>query len=556
MRITSRKTTIAFFITLGVCLAATAAVLSTSWVILNWREIVPLILGVIFFVFIIAGVILNTIFLVHEIRRNEQQDSFLNAVTHELKTPITSIRLYLETLQKRNVDEEQRREFYQVMLNDTQRLMGTVEQVLRAARVVQKNALLSRSEIEIGPLVQDTLDLARSRHHLSPEAMDWAGDGRPAERLTVMGDREELATALSNVFDNAVKYSQKDPSIRVDVLTPDLRYVQIRVQDAWHRGISRRIEAYLQALLSRANARCDTGKGQRVGSIYRSRHRAPPWWQCLRGERRSRTGHNRYHSIAEELAVSGILLVEDEEHLARGLKFNLEAEGYPTRVVGDGETALDLLLTKHSEFDLLVLDVMLPGKDGFAVATELRKADHYIPLLMLTARGRPEDVLKGFASGADDYLPKPFDLAILLARIRSLLRRRDWSRTLLKNPPADVRVAEPKDADSLREFDVYTFAGRQVDFGTLELRANGKVFRLTLMEAELLRHLIRNSGKIVSRKSILEEVWGLHEDTDTRAIDNFVVRLRKYIEKDPSHPQHLLTVRGVGYRFLPTLADS
>jgi two-component system, OmpR family, alkaline phosphatase synthesis response regulator PhoP len=248
--------------------------------------------------------------------------------------------------------------------------------------------------------------------------------------------------------------------------------------------------------------------------------------------------------------VNEILLVEDEEHLARGLKFNLEAEGYRTTVAGDGETALDLLLKQRGDFDLLVLDVMLPGKDGFAVATELRKASNYIPLLMLTARSRPEDVLKGFASGADDYLPKPFDLAILLARIRSLLRRRDWGRTLLNDPPAEVRVAEPKDADSLREFDVYAFDDKQVDFGTLELRANDKVFRLTLMEAELLRHLIRNSGKIVSRKNILEEVWGLHEDTDTRAIDNFIVRLRRYIEKDPAHPQHLLTVRGVGYRFL------
>ncbi len=231
MRITSRKTTIAFFITLGVCVAATATVLSTSWIILNWRAIVPLILGVIFFGFIIAGVILNTIFLVREIRRNEQQDSFLNAVTHELKTPITSIRLYLETLQKRQLDEEQRREFYQVMLDDTQRLMGTVEQVLRAARVVQKNALFSRSEVEVGPLVQDALELTRSRHHLPCEAMDWAPDGRPAERLTVMGDREELATALSNVLDNAIKYSPKAPGIRVEVLTPDLRTVQIRVKD-------------------------------------------------------------------------------------------------------------------------------------------------------------------------------------------------------------------------------------------------------------------------------------------------------------------------------------
>ena len=246
-----------------------------------------------------------------------------------------------------------------------------------------------------------------------------------------------------------------------------------------------------------------------------------------------------------------ILVVEDEEHLARGLKFNLEAEGYKTEVAGDGETALNLLLEQRAAFDLLVLDVMLPGKDGFTVATELRQANHYIPLLMLTARGRPEDVLKGFAAGADDYLPKPFDLKILLARIQSLLRRREWSRVLVNDPPNDSRLAEPKSADLLREFDVYAFSGKQVDFGTLELRANSKIFRLTLMEAELLRHLIRNSGKIVSRKQILEEVWGLHEDTDTRAIDNFIVRLRKYIEKDPTKPQYLLTVRGIGYRFLP-----
>ncbi|MDR3746630.1 MAG: response regulator transcription factor [Acidobacteriota bacterium] len=249
--------------------------------------------------------------------------------------------------------------------------------------------------------------------------------------------------------------------------------------------------------------------------------------------------------------MSEILLVEDEEHLARGLKFNLEEEGYPTTVAGDGETALELLLQKREQFDLLVLDVMLPGKDGFVVTSELRRANNYIPVLMLTARGRPEDVLKGFASGADDYLPKPFDLSILLARIRGLLRRRDWGRTLLTNPPAEARVAEPKDANALREFDVYAFVGKEIDFGALELRAHGMMFRLTLMEAELLRYLIRSSGKVVSRKAILEEVWGLREDTDTRAIDNFIVRLRKYIEKDPSHPQHLLTVRGVGYRFLP-----
>lgn len=231
MRPISRTTKLAFFITLGVCIAVAATVLSTSWIILNWREVVPLILGVIFFGFIIAGVILNTIFLVREVRRNEQQDSFLNAITHELKTPITSIRLYLETLQKRPVDEAQRREFYQVMLDDTQRLEGTVEGVLRAARVTQKNAVLLRSVVPVGPMVQEAIDLARSRHHLTPQALDWSPDGRPGEQLTVMGDREELFTAVSNVLDNAVKYSPIDRSIRVAVQTPDLKRIEIRVDD-------------------------------------------------------------------------------------------------------------------------------------------------------------------------------------------------------------------------------------------------------------------------------------------------------------------------------------
>src|SRR6516225_1225954 len=231
MRITSRARTIAFFITFGVLIAGVAMVLNISWIIFNWREVVPLILGIIFFGFIIAGVILNTIFLVREVRRNEQQDSFLNAVTHELKTPITSIRLYLETLQKRDLDETQRREFYQVMLQDTQRLMGTVDQVLRAARVTQKNAIFHKSEIDVGPLIQDAVQLARLRHHLAANAMTWELDGKPAEPLSVAGDREELSAVLSNVLDNAVKYSPKDPQIHVDVVTPDLEHVQIKVQD-------------------------------------------------------------------------------------------------------------------------------------------------------------------------------------------------------------------------------------------------------------------------------------------------------------------------------------
>ena len=251
--------------------------------------------------------------------------------------------------------------------------------------------------------------------------------------------------------------------------------------------------------------------------------------------------------------MSRVLIVEDEAHLAQGLRFNLEAEGHSVEVASDGETAIELLLghkesvhkengkrepMQHREFDAVVLDVMLPGKDGFAVATELRAAKNFVPVLMLTARSRPEDVLKGFASGADDYLPKPFELPILLARLQGLLRRREWMGAS-QTPAADA----------------FSFDGRTIDFRKLELRVNRNTIQLTLMEADLLRHLIRNRGSIVSRKAILEEVWGLHEDTDTRAIDNFIVRLRRYIEDDPAKPKHLLTVRGVGYRFVPEPGD-
>jgi DNA-binding response OmpR family regulator len=245
--------------------------------------------------------------------------------------------------------------------------------------------------------------------------------------------------------------------------------------------------------------------------------------------------------------MSRVLVVEDEAHLAQGLRFNLEAEGYSAEVVGDGEGATDRLLEKKEKFDVVVLDIMLPGKDGFSVVSELRAARNYVPVLMLTARGRPEDVLKGFASGADDYLAKPFDLSILLARLQGLLRRTAWMRGAHAKTEQGGAQA---DSTGVGDFGTFSFAGKTIDFGALELRTADSTIHLTAMESELLRHLVRNDGHIVSRKQILEEVWGLHEDTDTRAIDNFVVRLRRYIELDPGHPRHLLTVRGVGYRFL------
>lgn len=238
--------------------------------------------------------------------------------------------------------------------------------------------------------------------------------------------------------------------------------------------------------------------------------------------------------------MSRILIVEDERHLADGLKFNLSADGHDVQVTGDGLTALDVLRAERGRFDAVVLDVMLPGKDGFEVARTLRAESDFVPILMLTARSRPEDVLHGFESGADDYLPKPFELAILLARLRGLLRRREWLRSPIDAP---VKVEAPPPAA-----DVLEFAGHRLDLRALELHARDRSYRLTVMEADLLAYLVRHAGQVVARKEILEKVWGLREDTDTRAIDNFIVRLRRYLEVDPAKPALIQTVRGVGYK--------
>jgi DNA-binding response OmpR family regulator len=278
--------------------------------------------------------------------------------------------------------------------------------------------------------------------------------------------------------------------------------------------------------------------------------------------------------------MSNILVVEDEAHLAEGLRFNLEAEGYQVNVVDTGEAALELFHGKKPDYDVVVLDVMLPGKDGFEVISELRQAGQFVPTLMLTARGRPEDVLKGFAAGADDYLTKPFELSILFARIRGLLRRRRWLETAIAPPTATpgsspvgsaigpevapsnairpegvtLDVASPNSNRSPLS-DRFVFGDKSVEFDALELHVREHVFPLTLMETNVLRYLIQHEGKPVSRRQMLEEVWGLHVDTDTRPIDNFIVRLRRYLEDDPTNPKHLLTVRGVGYRFVASARE-
>jgi two-component system, OmpR family, sensor histidine kinase SenX3 len=260
MRITSRAKTIAFVITLGTCLVAVAIFLNITWIVINWREVVPLVLGIIFFGVIIAGMVLNTIFLVREVRRNEQQDSFLNAVTHELKTPITSIRLYLETLERRAVDENKRHDFYRLMLEDTDRLLGTVDQVLKASEVRQRGAKKNWQDLNFSELVQQSVELVRLRHGLGPEAIRFGTD--PPGNVTTMGNPEELRTAVANLLENAVKYSRPRPEVVVDLLTPDMDNIQLRVRDNGI-GIAR---SELKRIFKRFYRALNAGAGQVKGT--------------------------------------------------------------------------------------------------------------------------------------------------------------------------------------------------------------------------------------------------------------------------------------------------
>ena len=228
-----------------------------------------------------------------------------------------------------------------------------------------------------------------------------------------------------------------------------------------------------------------------------------------------------------------VLIVEDEDHLAKGIRFNLELEGYDVELAAEGNEALERVRSPGPPFDVVILDVMLPGIDGFELAERMRSGGDFTPILMLTAKGLPGDMVRGLEAGADDYLAKPFDLTVLLARVKGLVRRRDWARG--ESAPAAVRIGEA-----------------EVDFRRFEIRSGGLTARLTLLEATLLKHLVQNEGRVVTKGEILEKVWNVSPDTETRAVDNFIVRLRRHIEPNPRFPKYLQTLRGAGYRLVLT----
>jgi len=232
--------------------------------------------------------------------------------------------------------------------------------------------------------------------------------------------------------------------------------------------------------------------------------------------------------------MAKLLIVEDEAHLAEGLRFNLEAEGHEVTVTGHGARAVELLTDAEQGFDLVILDLMLPEMGGLEVARRVRAAGVFVPILILTAKDDAQDLVRGLEEGADDYMTKPFRLDELLARVRGLLRRRRWDRAADRGAPPD-----------------FCFGDVRVRFDRFELETPSGTVKLTTREMALLRVLIERQGAAVERGELLEEVWGLRPDTKTRVVDSFVVRLRRYIEPDPSRPRHILSVRGHGYRFQP-----
>jgi len=274
MRITRRAKKIAFFVTLAAFLVGLAVALNVTWIVLNWREVVPLVLGVIFFTLIIAGLVVYTVFLVREIHKNEQQDSFLNAVTHELKTPIASIRLYLETLQTRQLTEAQHQDFYRIMLEDTDRLLGTVEQILKAGEARNASSKKNWEKVDFSAIVAETVDLTRLRHHLPPEVLHFAGSAD--EKIYLRGNPQELRTAVFNLVENAVKYSGEKKEIEVDLVTPDIDTILLRVRD---KGVGiphpelKRIFKRFYRVASSANGRVKgTGLGLFIVRSIARRH--------------------------------------------------------------------------------------------------------------------------------------------------------------------------------------------------------------------------------------------------------------------------------------------
>ena len=514
------RKSIAVFIALGAIVVALAAALNVGWIIISWRTGLLLVSGVLLFGLIITGVVLNTIFLVREIRRNEQKDAFINAVTHELKTPSPRCALPADPA----IAQHRRGEtqgFYRIMLEDSDRLMATIEQVLHAGRTSARRKLLHRTP-DRSPATGRRVcrDLA---HPPPPRRRGAALRRQPASllRRVVMGDDEELKAAILNLIDNAIKYSGPNVDVAVKLAKNSDGSLELRVKD---KGVGipepelKRIFNRFYRIPGAVAARVKgTGLGLFIVQSIVKQHGGRAFAESEgagRGstftielplapadepdpDRRRRVAHRR----GPALQPRGRRLRGDQCRYRRGGR-----RYWPT----------------NKSYDLVVLDVMLPGMSGFDVARQLRDAGKFVPILMLTARGRPEDVLGGFAAGADDYLPKPFELPSCWRAFTACCAATPGCGFSRRSPPPHARASP-----------ISSSSGQDDQLQHARAAGRRQTVPLTLMEANLLRYLIRHQGKAVSRKAMLEDVWGVREDTDTRAIDNFIVRLRRYIEENP-----------------------
>ena len=514
---------------------------------LHW---VLIVLGSFFFVLLIVGLVGLCAWLVREMRLNQRQQAFLDAVTHEMKTPLASLRLYLDTLARHDPPPERRRAFVERMQEDVQRLEHTVGQVLAAARAEVRTRAPAEA-IDLAGLLRGSVEEVRQRNGLPDEAIRLA----PAPAAVVAGHRAELSVVFRNLLENAVKYSDSPVDVRVDVRRVGRDRVAVEIAD---RGIGiepARAAQDLPALLPGRPRRAAPGGGPRPRSLRRPPARAAAGRRRPGAQRRASAAAAASWSCSE--APSGACRRRRGSRRAPAARaegarwrWSCSSRTKPTSPRRSSSTSRRRATRWRGSpravprstgsppgraVDLVILDLMLPEMGGFEVARRVRAAGNYVPILIVTAKDDAQDRVRGIEEGADDYLTKPFSLDELLARVRALLRRRRWDGV--------APDAAPVRSDEIGRVTVH--------FDRFELETpDGKTVRLTTREAGLLRALLDREGGAIERGELLEQVWGLRADTNTRVVDTFVHRLRRYVEPDPSRPRHIVSVRGHGYRLV------
>ncbi len=501
--------------------AVTDAIWSNRWLLAG---------GIISLALIMCVLVMFSVSLVREILESRRQQMFIDSVTHELKSPLASIKLCLDTMEREGLSATQREELRRMMLTDVERLSVFVDDILQASRIAHGRRSQTWTVVDVTRVLQESAESIRHRYGLP----DGAFRMKAPDRMEIFTDPTALETILKNVLDNAVKYS-------ANVAGGCDRNARTADRRSWHHGHRQghrhrtsAAQANLQPLPPGSGSAGERAKWIRPGPLRGS----PPGSQSRRPDPGGIGGHRpglddahpaadgpsrpgEQGLMAEAPHVEGsdrlratVMVVEDEAHLAAGLKLNLELDGYRV-VIARSIREATARLVESAPIDLILLDVMLPDGDGNSFCRQLRDAGQYMPVIMLTARSAAEERVRGLDSGADDYMPKPFELPELLARVRSALRRSGWRQN--DSPSEAVR-------GTLR------FGSAEINFDTHEATASGKPVRLTQLELDLVHYFSQHPGRVLSREELLERVWKLRNAPTTRSVDNFIVRLRQYFE--------------------------